>query len=45
MEKKRPYRKCNFGIMNYVVMSMWKKSIYKRKDHIENVILALKIML
>ena len=45
MEKKRPYRKFNFGIGNYVVMSMWKKTIWKRKDHIENLILALEIML
>ena len=45
MEKKRPYRKCNFGIENYVVMSMWKKSIWKRKDHIENLIVTLIIML
>ena len=36
MEKKRPYRKFNFGINNYVVMSMLNKSIWKRKDHIEN---------
>ena len=43
MEKKRPYRKFNFGIGNYVVMSMWKKSIWKRKDNIENLILALKL--
>ena len=45
MEKKRPYRKFNFGIENYVVISMLKKSIWKRKDHIENLILALEIML
>ena len=45
MKKKRPSRKFNFGIGNYVVMSMLKKSIWKRKDHIENLILALKIML
>ena len=45
MEKKRPYRKFNFSIENYVVMSMWKKSIWKRKDHIENLILELKSML
>ena len=45
MEKKRPYRKFNFGIKNYVVMSMLKNSIWKREDHIENVILELKIML
>ena len=45
MEKKRPYRKLNFGIENYVVMSMWKKSIWKREDHIENVILELKIIM
>ena len=45
MENKRPSRKFNVGIENYVVMSMWKKSIWKRKDHIENVILKLKIML
>ena len=44
MEKKT-YRNFNFGIRNYVVMSMLKKSIWKRKDHIENLILALKIML
>ena len=36
MEKKRPYRKFNFGINNYVVMSMLNKSIWKIKDHIEN---------
>ena len=45
MEKKRPYRKFNFGIGNYFVRSMWKKSIRKRKDHIENLILELEIML
>ena len=45
MEKKRPFRKFNFGIGNYVVMSLWKKSIWKRKDHQENLILALTIML
>ena len=45
MEKKRPYRKFNFGIRNYVVISLWKKSIWKRKDHLENLILALIIML
>ena len=45
MEKKRPYRKFNFGIEIYVVMCMWKKSIWKRKDHIENLILELEIML
>ena len=45
MEKKRPYRKFNFGIKDYVVMSMMEKSIWKRKDHIENLILELKIML
>ena len=45
MEKKRPYRKFNFGIENYVVMSMWKKSIWKRKKHIEKLISALEIML
>ena len=45
MEKKRPYRKFNFGIENYVVTSILKKSIWKRKDHIVNVILELKIML
>ena len=43
MVKKRPYRKFNFGIGNYVVMSMLKKCIWKRKDHIENLILALNI--
>ena len=45
MEKKRPSRKFNFGIGNYVVMSMLKKSIWKRKNHIENLILAVKLML
>ena len=45
MEKKRPFRKFNFGIRNYVVMSMLKKSIWKRKDHLENLTLALIIML
>ena len=45
MVNKRPSRKFNFGIENYVVMSMLKKSIWKRKDHIENLILPLKIML
>ena len=45
MEKKRPSRKFNFGVNNNVVMSMLKKRIGKRKDHIENLILALKIML
>ena len=45
MEKKRPYRKFNFGIEKYVVLSMLKNSIWKRKDHIENLILELKIML
>ena len=45
MEKKRPYRKFNFGIENYFVMSMWKKRIWKRKDHIENLISALEIIL
>ena len=34
MEKKRPYRKFNFIIENYIVMSMSKKRIWKRKDHI-----------
>ena len=45
MEKKKPYRKFNFGSETYVVMSMLEKSIWKRKDHIENLILALEIML
>ena len=45
MEKKRPYRKCNFGIENFVVMSILIKSLWKKEDHIENVILELKIML
>ena len=31
MEKRRPYRKFNFGIENYNVISMWKKSIWKEK--------------
>ena len=38
MEKKRPSRKFNFGVNNNVVMSMLKKRIRKRKDHIENLI-------
>ena len=45
MEKKRPYTKYNFGIGNNVVMSLWKKSKWKRKDHLENLILASMIML
>ena len=45
MEKKRPSRKFNFGVNDNVVMSILKKRIRKRKDHIENLILALKIML
>ena len=32
-KRKRPY--FNFGIGNYVVKSMWEKSIWKRKGHIE----------
>ena len=44
MEKKRPSRKFDFGVNNNV-MSMLKKRIRKRKDHIENLILALEMML
>ena len=36
MEKKiKTYRKFNFGIGNYAERSMRKKSMWKRKYHIE----------
>ena len=31
MEEKRPNTKFNFGIRNYIVMSIRKKRIWKRK--------------
>ena len=44
MEKKRHIENSIYAIVNYVVMSMLKKSIWEKKDHLEDFILALKIM-